>query len=390
MSNSFKVKNKIPKITDIRETIDSIHTKIENDFIDDINKIPTLKKRISTLNQQIQKLNKKKHTEGIELLYYSNKKISICKNEIDILTKKINNCKDYKDLLNYYTTVFPLLLMYYNTSVDEHVPEPNNEFNVLSILNTNVKKSHNFDNIISYKNNSKQNLYKQYMNLLEGRYTSENKNRDICELCNGETVITNYTIVCKDCATVIDHVTIVTDNLSYKEMQDIEIYKKFCYEKINHLINWLLNSQGNQNFKIPESVLNDLEREIKKQHLSKKQIDETKIQQLLKKTKNNTYYKYKTFLADKLSGREQLKFDDKTIEKIKMIFIEIQYPFEKFQKNRTNFLSYQYTMRKICELLELDDFLPRFPYLKRQNLKKYDVIWKQICEYIGYEFIPSL
>lgn len=71
-------------------------------------------------------------------------------------------------------------------------------------------------------------------------------------------------------------------------------------------------------------------------------------------------------------------------------FKEIQEPFMRHKGKRKNFLSYAYTMYKLCELLGYNEFLPYLQLLKAApNLIKADQIWKKICEDLQYEFIPT-
>ena len=74
------------------------------------------------------------------------------------------------------------------------------------------------------------------------------------------------------------------------------------------------------------------------------------------------------------------------------MFKEIQVPFEKFcPEKRKNFLSYNYVMYKFFELLELDEYLSCFQLLKSRNkLHQQDLIWKNICQSVKWQFIPSL
>ena len=78
--------------------------------------------------------------------------------------------------------------------------------------------------------------------------------------------------------------------------------------------------------------------------------------------------------------------------KLRRMFKEIQEPFmEVCPKDRKNFMSYSYVLHKMCELLELDQFLSCFPLLKsRQKLHGQDIIWKKICYILRWEFIPSI
>ena len=68
-------------------------------------------------------------------------------------------------------------------------------------------------------------------------------------------------------------------------------------------------------------------------------------------------------------------------------------PFRKYcpPNKRKNYLSYNYVMYKFFQLLELDEYLHHFQLLKsRTKLHQQDQIWKNICNDLGWEYIPSL
>lgn len=104
------------------------------------------------------------------------------------------------------------------------------------------------------------------------------------------------------------------------------------------------------------------------------------------------YYEHTTFIISKLSGVPPKTISRETEEKIKLMFRQIQTPFEKYcPKTRTNFLSYSYVLHKFFQLLELDDFIQFFPLLKsREKLKQQDVIWAKICHDLHWDFYPSV
>ena len=79
-------------------------------------------------------------------------------------------------------------------------------------------------------------------------------------------------------------------------------------------------------------------------------------------------------------------------ELLRTMFKEIQVPFFKHcPDTRKNFLSYSYVLHKFCELLELDDLLIYFPLLKsREKLQQQDYIWKNICNELEWQYIPSV
>ena len=93
-----------------------------------------------------------------------------------------------------------------------------------------------------------------------------------------------------------------------------------------------------------------------------------------------------------LTGEDIPTLNRKTEELLRNMFKEIQQPFQKHcPSDRSNFLSYSYVLHKFCELLELDEFIECFPYLKSNDkLRQQDAIWKNICKELEWEYIPSI
>jgi hypothetical protein len=131
---------------------------------------------------------------------------------------------------------------------------------------------------------------------------------------------------------------------------------------------------------------------MKKQRLLDKFITPKKMRAILKKLTYNKYYEHVQHIINKVSGNPPPKMTREVEEKFRQMFKECQHPFTIYcPKSRKNFLSYSYTLHKFCQLLELNDFLPCFPLLISQDkLKEQDRIWRQICTYLQWEFIPSI
>jgi hypothetical protein len=74
------------------------------------------------------------------------------------------------------------------------------------------------------------------------------------------------------------------------------------------------------------------------------------------------------------------------------MFKEIQGPFmEVCPNDRKNLLNYSYVLHKFFELLELDEFKKHFVLLKnREKLYQTEMVWKKICEKLGWKFIRSI
>ena len=132
--------------------------------------------------------------------------------------------------------------------------------------------------------------------------------------------------------------------------------------------------------------------EIKKEKLVNKRIKPEKMKDILKNLELSNYYEHVQHIINKVTGAPPPKVTREVEEKLREMFRQMQTPFALYcPAERKNFLNYAYTLYKCCELLELDDFLPCFPLLKStQKLQDQDVIWKKICNYLDWQFIPSI
>ena len=117
-----------------------------------------------------------------------------------------------------------------------------------------------------------------------------------------------------------------------------------------------------------------------------------KMREILKRLNLNDHYEHAPHIIYKVTGIQPPKATREVEEKLRNMFRQMQAPFALYcPTNRSNFLNYSYTLYKCCELLELDDFLPCFPLLKStQKLREQDEIWRNICNYLNWQFISSL
>lgn len=133
--------------------------------------------------------------------------------------------------------------------------------------------------------------------------------------------------------------------------------------------------------------------EIKKNRIKTlKLLTLPKMKSILKKLRLNNYYEHIPYILSQITGNPPPTISRDMEEKLKNMFKEIQKPFTKHcPKDRINFLSYSYVLHKMCQLLELDDFIKCFPLLKsRTKLKNQDEIWKKICQDLKWQFYPSI
>jgi len=116
-----------------------------------------------------------------------------------------------------------------------------------------------------------------------------------------------------------------------------------------------------------------------------------RVRGFLKNIKYAHFYENIPQIIERLTRVTTKRLSMKQRETLINIFKKIQEPFERHRGRRKNFLSYSYTLYKLCELLDMDEFLPRLPLLKaHKNLLAADQIWEKICNDVGYRYIPTI
>jgi hypothetical protein len=130
---------------------------------------------------------------------------------------------------------------------------------------------------------------------------------------------------------------------------------------------------------------------VKKERIELSTISNEKTKDILKKPGYNKYYEHIPFIKDKLGIKPPIMSPDLE-DTLCNLFAELQAPYSKYcPDDRVNFLNYYYTAYKLCELLGEDSYLPFFPMLKdREKRIEQDTIWRNICEELDWEFIPTI
>ncbi len=142
-----------------------------------------------------------------------------------------------------------------------------------------------------------------------------------------------------------------------------------------------------------DDIINILLLELKKERINDvDKITPNRIKGYLKKLRLHKQYEHVSAIINKLCGIPPPIISRKLENKLINMFEEAQIPFEKHcPKDRNNFLSYSYTLHKMCQLLEEDQLLPCFPLLKsREKLYFQDKLWKLICKDNKWQYFPSL
>jgi hypothetical protein len=214
---------------------------------------------------------------------------------------------------------------------------------------------------------------------------------DICKFCNkGEMIAVDYEgiMICNNCSASVKYL-VENEKPSYKEPPKEVCF--YAYKRINHFREILAQFQAKETTQIPDEVIENIIQQIKKERIDLSQMTNRRTKEILKKLGYNKYYEHIPFIKDKLGIKPPI-MSSELENTLCNLFMDIQGPYAKYcPDDRVNFLNYYYTVYKLCELLNQYHFLPYFPMLKdREKRIEQDVIWKNICEELGWEYIPTV
>ena len=245
------------------------------------------------------------------------------------------------------------------------------------------------------ESNNNDSIYKYFSNLDDNFIDVDNfiHSKNVCTNCSkGELIPIDYegVVVCNNpnCAKQYTYL-IENEKPSYKEPPKEVCF--YAYKRINHFREILAQFQAKETTQIPESIIEDIKLQVKKERGDITKLTNKEAKDILKKLGYNKFYEHIPFIKDKLGIKPPIMTPELE-DRLCNLFIEIQRPYAKFcPGDRVNFLNYYYTIYKLCELLEEEEFLPYFPMLKdREKRIEQDEIWKKICNELSWEFIQTI
>lgn len=215
---------------------------------------------------------------------------------------------------------------------------------------------------------------------------------DMCSACNVPMVVmaSEARVGCPSCSRTRPYIQSTSCHIPYGE--EVE-FASFSYKRQNHFQEWLNAIQAKENTEVPVDVINQV-----MEHLFTKikvrdtnSITQANVRQALKELNMRKQYDHTMQIYVSITGKPPPRFSAFHEEQLRLMFDAIQGPFNKHRPpDRKNFLSYAYCLNKFCQILGLDEFLPYFQLLKgAEKLKRQDTIFKNICEELNWQFIPS-
>lgn len=320
-----------------------------------------------------------------EMLDYYTNTADILYNYYDLVENNTDNNLNIKEQIDQKTTKNKSILEYFQS--DETATKCKSD-------NSNSSNCSTEGDNMSELNRA--SLLDDYLSITDKHYINDNIDNSItlkCEHCQSsdKTILYNDSIsVCNNCFS-IQHLLTDNEKPSYKDPPKEISY--FSYKRINHYQEWLNQIQGKETTDIPEEVFDKIMLELKKQRITEtKQINRSKIKEILKKLKINKYYEHIPYILNRITGIPNPNLTHELEEKLRNMFKEIQVPFLKHAPLiRKNFLSYSYVIHKFIQILGKTEYLKYFPLLKsREKLHQQEEIWKKICNDLNWEFIRSI
>ena len=159
-------------------------------------------------------------------------------------------------------------------------------------------------------------------------------------------------------------------------------------KRITHFKNWIARLQGMEKCGITSAEIEDIRSRVKTYPDSLTEYNQIKL--AMKELGLQKYYNHVYYVMRQIFGYSLVRFSKINEARLVALFMRIQEPFARIQSQRTNMLSYQFLIRKFCELLGYG-VAEYIPLLKsRANLQRQDHDWKQICDELCVPFYPSI
>lgn len=346
--------------------------------------IPKIQKEIEELTQKAKSSVQKKNEAYYEILDNLKDK----KKEIKRLQNSKNEylLKNSKYIFHYYEEKQKI-------SSGENKKDTNTINNFFKIKGKNDESS----DLNNEKYNQSKKMYQQYWkNVGVGEAAQLQEyvmDSEKCLYCNqGELIPLEEegVLICNNtlCGKFVMHIIDNQKPLN-KEMPNEVSYT--AYIRLNHFKEILSQFQAKETTKIPEEVLKAVRQRIKKERKVIEELNYTEMRNILSILGYNKYFEHIQYINSILGIKPPI-MNEELIETLCVLFIEIQQPWAIFCPiTRTNFFNYTYILCQLCVLLDQHQYLPYIPMMKdRIKQLEQDMIWKKVCDYLDWEYFPTV
>ena len=367
------------------QTIDEKHNDLmQMYFVIENETIPNLQKEVQSLVHKANTTKQKKNEKYYELL--------------DTIKAKKQELKHLQDSKNKYLLKNSKYIFHYyeekqKINTGENIKDKTSINNFFKIKATTEESS----NLNSDKYNLSKKVYQHYwknVGINETLHLQEYVlDSETCLLCNqGELIPLEEegVLICNNtqCGKFLIHIVDNHKPLN-KEMPNEVSYT--AYIRLNHFKEILSQFQAKETTKIPDEVLDAVKSRIKKERKKNEELNYTEMRNILSILGYNKYFEHIQYI-NSILGIKPPVMDEELIETLCVLFIEIQQPWAIYCPiTRTNFFNYTYILCQLCVLLDQYQYLPFIPMMKdRIKQLEQDMIWKKVCDYLDWEYFPTV
>lgn len=380
MKSYKKLKSK-KKIIENRATIGELHEKKMKEFDEYYKQLPKKQKELTEIQTKIKALDSNNYEQ-----------YNILKNlqeEEKKLKKIVDEMINQTNMFDYLLKVSHIFQKQSQLIEEEKHVESNSK--------EGIKKY-----IIVEEGAQKGNLLKEYIAACNNSIVIQSKNENIflCKGCGNDCIVNTKEclLICKKCGECKSWQDPDTPQWS----DEVDVTKAYRYKRLGYFIEHLYRIQAKECTVIPDAVINKLLMELKKRRITDpNKITPKLIKSFLKILDLTNYYDNVNSIIRTLSGKEAPVFPEYLEDKLVVMFMRTQEPFERFKDiipDRNNYLSYPYVIRQLLIIIakteeneEILRFVKMFPLLKsRLKLWYQEKVWEKICERLDWPFYPSM
>ena len=207
--------------------------------------------------------------------------------------------------------------------------------------------------------------------------------RDVCTKCNEKLLLSSAKCVlcCCKCGYTMAYFDTTSTSTSFDEVVE---YSQYSYKRVNHYMMHLSLVQGKETYRVADSVLQDIIKDLYHRAGVRKGSDITNkmVHQSLRRLKHRKAYDHVVQITARLSGIPPPQISRDVENQLKNMFLQMQPAFHRHApKSRTNFLSYSYVLYRCFQILGHTHMLPSITLLKgKDKLEANDLIFRDMCE----------
>jgi hypothetical protein len=213
---------------------------------------------------------------------------------------------------------------------------------------------------------------------------------ETCRYCSGRLLVNERkaTLCCEECGASFPHIDLSAG--THGSHGEIEFVAQ-TYKRSNHFLEWLNQLQAKESTEVDDTILEQV-MEVMYDKGVRKPDDVTPqtVRTALKALKMRSHYEHVCQICCRITGRAPPRLHGSIEERLRLMFIAAQEPFEIVKGRRKNFLSYSYTLQQFMRLIGVssrDMGRLAFTLLKgRDKLDRQNQIYEKMCQHLDWEY----